>query len=144
MVDRWKSSETSRGATVSRGMTSGQKMAGNPREAQPVDVPGALAQLGDDRELFSEALGVFLENVPRTLDDLQSAISHANAEQLEFVAHGLKGAASNLCAEPTRYVAQQLEHLGRQGKLQGADSIFEELQRHIDRLQEFVASVKQE
>ena len=144
MVDRWKAAETSRAEMVSLEMTSGKKMSCNTREVQPVDVSRALEQLGDDRELFDEALVAFLDNVPRTLDDLQSAISHTNTEQLQLVAHGLKGAASNLCAEPTRCVAQQLEQMGQQGTLEGADSMLEELQRHLDRLQEFVASLKDE
>lgn len=142
MVQQWKSVEASREETVSREMTSRQKNSANPHEAQPVNLATALAQLGDDRELFDEALVAFLESIPRTLDDLQSAISQTNAQQLQLVAHGLKGAASSLCAEPTRYVAQQLENLGEQGKFHGADSMLEELQRHLDRLQEFAATLR--
>ena len=157
MVDKWNSSsETPREALVSpeygadEGGIGVPPITNNNNEvvcnspcAQPVDISRAMVLLGDDRELFDEAIHAFIDGIPDTLDNLQSAISHADAEQVHAVAHGLKGAASNLCAEPTRRVAQKLEAMGRQDKLQGADSLLEELQGHLDRLQEFVVSLKE-
>ena len=110
-------------------------------DESPFDLQKALGQLGNDRELFDEVLATFLEQIPRVMADLQSAVSEGNPAQLRLAAHSLKGAASNLCAEPTRYTAQQLEQMGNQDQLQGAGSRLEELQAHLDRLQAFALSL---
>jgi hypothetical protein len=52
------------------------------------------------------------------------------------------GAASSICAEPTRCVLQQLEQMGKEGEVRAADSLLGELEGHLDRLQQFVASLK--
>jgi HPt (histidine-containing phosphotransfer) domain-containing protein len=110
--------------------------------ASPLDIGRALSQLGGDRELLDDALATFLDNIPQTLDDLQSAVSTADVTRLEMAAHSLKGAASNICAEPTRLVAQRMEQLGRQGELRAADSLLKELRRHLDRLRTFCGALK--
>jgi len=107
----------------------------------PIDIQRALEQLDGDRELFDMVLATFLDNIPRILSDLQSAISDGNVTQSHLVAHSLKGAASNICAEPTRNVAQRFEQMCQQNSLEGASVMLEELQHHVDRLRDFAAAL---
>ena len=102
----------------------------------------ALEQLGGDRELFDMALATFLESTPRILNDLQSAISDGNVNKSCLVVHNLKGAASSICAEPTRAAAQRLEQMCQQSALEGAGVTLQELQQHVDRLRDFAATLK--
>lgn len=105
----------------------------------PLDVEKALNQLGGDRELFNELLAIFLSDLPRLTGAIESAASQADAAGLHAAAHSLKGAASNICAEPTRCVAQQLEKMGQQGELVHVDALLGELHDHLERLREFAA-----
>ncbi len=57
-------------------------------------------------------------------------------------AHSLKGAAANICAEPTRSLSQQLEQVGAQGDLDDAGDLLQELEDHTKRLRAFAASLK--
>ena len=110
----------------------------------PLDIRRALESLGGDRELFDQALAAFLDDLPHALATLQSALRQSSSERLQLTAHNLKGAVSSLGAEPTRRVAQQLEQAGREGKLQAAGAMLEELRAHLARLREFVLSWKDE
>jgi len=143
MAEKWVSRlSVSGGATGSSEHGLAVRADGTVQPKTPLDIQRALKQLGGDRELFDEVLAVFLDELPQLAGELQSAVSNADAERLHAAAHSLKGAASNICAEPTRCVAQELEKRGRQGELQEADELLEELRQHLDRLQEFAASLK--
>jgi CheY-like chemotaxis protein/HPt (histidine-containing phosphotransfer) domain-containing protein len=147
MADKWLPAATA-SAPVKAARTAGEATAPSTEPdghaERPLDVPRALELLGDDRELFDDALAMFLENIPRNLGEIRAAISAANAPKLRLLAHSLKGAASNICAEPTRQAAQKLEQAGQREALQTADSMFEELQGHLDRLQQYAASLREE
>jgi len=145
MVDKWvsKSSSSSEAAGPSEHGPAVYEVAAS-RSKTPLDLERALKQLGGDRELFDEALAVFLDDLPRQAGELESAVSDADAERLHAAAHSLKGAASNICAEPTRCVAQELERRGRHGELKETDLLLEELRQHLDCLQEFAASLREE
>jgi len=68
----------------------------------PVDLAKAMENLGGDRELFDEVLGLFVQTLPQVLKDVELAIKSQDAAKLRLVAHGLKGSAANVCAEPAR------------------------------------------
>ncbi len=143
MVDTWMSAAATPDKSVgSLGAPPESSSDSVSVPERPLDLQKALESLGDDRELFDEALATFLENIPQALDAIQSAISEADSARLQMAAHSLKGAASNIYAEPTRSVAQQLEQLGQEGQFQAAVTMLEELQASLDRLREFVPTLK--
>ena len=109
-----------------------------------IDIEKALSQLEGDRDLLYEALDVFLDTSPALLEDLQSAASAGDGHKLQHAAHSLKGAASNLCAEPVRSVAQQLEEMGRRGELAGVDTVIADLRDHLERLRESVENLEKD
>ncbi len=102
---------------------------------------GRSFQRGDVRVERSrdELLAIFLNDLPRLTGAVESAASQADAAGLNAAAHSLKGAASNICAEPTRRVAQRLEKMGQQGELVDVDALVGELHDHLERLREFAA-----
>ena len=107
-------------------------------EQQPIDVETALDQLGGDRELLDDVVRIFVDTVPDLLTELRSACSSSDAKQVQASAHGIKGAASNICAEPIRGLAQRIEEMGKQDELEHLDSALVQLQDHMDRLRAFV------
>jgi two-component system sensor histidine kinase/response regulator len=84
-------------------------MTDAPREWNPTN---ALARVEGDDTLLRELIGLFLDDYPKTIQDLQKAIIQIDARSLERHAHTLKGSASNFEALPVVTAGQQLESSG--------------------------------
>ncbi|MEQ1946606.1 MAG: Hpt domain-containing protein [Bryobacteraceae bacterium] len=82
-----------------------------------LDREAALIRVGGDEELLHEIAQIFLEDYPKSLDDLREAGMHGDAHRVERTAHGLKGAAANFGAQPVVDAALTLEKMGRQHDL---------------------------
>ncbi|MCP4249747.1 MAG: response regulator, partial [bacterium] len=134
MADRWASDVHPR-----RDPDSRDTVPAEPR--RPLEIELALDQLGGDRGLFDEVLAMFLESAPTQLGDLRAALDRDDGAQLRLLAHSLKGAASNICAEPTRATAERLEQMGAEGETAAAEALLDELQQHLDRLRDHVESL---
>ena len=114
----------------------------SPGEAEnPLDVERAIKQLGGDRTLFDEVLATFIADLPRLMRELQSAALGKDARRLAMAAHSLKGASSNVCADPTCNTSRKLEEIGGRGELQAVGPVLSELEGHVNRLQDFAASL---
>ena len=72
----------------------------------------------------------FLAASGKQFDDVEQAVREGDAEKLRFTAHTFKGTVLNFEARKTASVAQVLEDMGREGKVQGADELLEQLRRN--------------
>ena len=108
---------------------------------RPIDIELALDQLAGDRALLAEVIDTFLGTIPDALGELQAAVANENGRQLEAAAHSLKGAASTICAEPVRRVAQQLEELGKRNEFQDVEVALAEVEAHLNRLRDFAETL---
>ena len=77
------------------------------------DQRALLASLAGDEEILSTLLNSFCETVPERLDQLQAAVATGDFEQVESIAHRIKGGAAQLQAEQLRHHAQRLEQAAR-------------------------------
>ena len=98
------------------------------------DRTAALEHLGGDEELLGEIAGMFLDDAPKQLEILRTAIADADAKCVHKTAHALKGAAANFGVGPATSAAQKLETLGAGGELAAAPAAFAELERTMKRL----------
>ncbi len=112
-----------------------------PETEKIIDVDKVLLMLGGDRAIFIEALTAFLDNLPRTVDRLQSALRSSDAKQLRMAAHSLKGGASSVGAEPVRALASHLEEMAGAGEISTAVDVIDKLEAEIARMQEFARSI---
>jgi hypothetical protein len=116
-------------------------VAGVPGPAHgTLDMEEALVRLEGDRQLLDQALDAFRQAAPETLSSLRAAASRADAPALAAAAHGLKGAAAALCAEPVRRLAERLEATAREAELQDIQPLMEEL---VQRIQDLLAELEQ-
>jgi len=106
-----------------------------------IDQDLALAHLGGDAELLKEIAGVFLDECPRLISEIQDAIAFSNGQALVHAAHSLKGAVGNFGARAAYEAAHRLEKIGREGDLtcapaacQGLEEEVVYLQRELTRL----------
>jgi HPt (histidine-containing phosphotransfer) domain-containing protein len=72
--------------------------------------------------LLSEMIAIFRDDTPRRIRDILTAAAEGNAEELSRTGHALKGGSGALGASAMRYLAAELETLGRSGSTDvGAD-----------------------
>ena len=104
-------------------------------DEQLMDRATALARVGGDLELLREIAALFLDEYPRSLDDIHKALATGDAKRLEHSAHGLKGSVANFCARSAEDAAFQLEQMGRTQKLDHAPAIVVALEQALALLQ---------
>jgi len=114
-----------------------------PAQAKPSATPAedcidwekAAANLEGDRNLLSEIARLFLDDLPPQMEAIHQAVEKAQADDLERLAHRLKGSVGNFAAKPAFEAALSLEKIGRQGDLKQAPQALEALEFEIQRLQ---------
>jgi HPt (histidine-containing phosphotransfer) domain-containing protein len=110
-------------------------MAVESLKTEPIlDIDGALARFGGDKELFIEMSGILLEDAPGVLDDLGRAVDAENAIDVRMRAHALKGLLLGCGGVRAAHVAQLLENAGQSSDLRQASCQFATLQDEFQQL----------
>jgi HPt (histidine-containing phosphotransfer) domain-containing protein len=103
------------------------------REPQTLDKVELLDRLGGDSALFEELAVLFLEDYPRLLESLRTALAERNPQAVEYTAHALKGSVGAFCARPAFEAAFRLEKIGRGGNLDFAGEACTRLEDELER-----------
>jgi HPt (histidine-containing phosphotransfer) domain-containing protein len=83
--------------------------------------------LTTDKDFVGELIDTFLEDAPQLLASLSSALAANDTEAFRRAAHSLKSNAASLGAMTFSASAKELEMMGKDGNLQGADVKVEDL-----------------
>jgi HPt (histidine-containing phosphotransfer) domain-containing protein len=113
-------------------------------DSEVLDRGALLARLGGDEDFLREIADLFLEDCPKLLADIHSAVSTGDAGALEHAAHTLKGSVSNFGAEAARQAAFRLENLGRAGDLKPAGEAYSSLVQEIERFTDALGNLSRE
>ena len=116
--------------------TSGLSVSAKMRRNDVFNHGEMLNRLGDDLELVTELIELFLEESPKLLVDVQIAVQRRDAKAIERTAHRLKGSAGNFGMNATVKTAMRLEVLGRTGDLSDAEATCQSLCDELRQLQE--------
>jgi len=81
----------------------------------PVDFATALRWVDGDHELLAELIGIFLEDCPKKLHDLEQAVKEGNAIGVRQSAHSVKGMVAGFNARSAHGLANEMEGLGKAG-----------------------------
>lgn len=76
----------------------------------------------DDPAFLPRVIQLFLTTVPPELEKLRQCFKNGQAHEMGRVAHGILSSSQNLGALPMSEICLQLDHLGRDGKLDNARS----------------------
>ncbi|MBV8817868.1 MAG: Hpt domain-containing protein [Acidobacteriaceae bacterium] len=98
------------------------------------DLSIALGMTGGDTQLLKELTELFLEEYPKLLECLRSAIASKDPRKIEMAAHKLKGSTSGFGAKLAVEKALFIEKQGREGNLDGLDQAFQELEQAYEPL----------
>ncbi len=72
-----------------------------------------LEKLSGDVKTTDMLIQVFLEDIPLQIEAINQALDSGDTEQTCLVAHTIKGAAGNLCADSLQKLAQEIETAAR-------------------------------
>lgn len=95
-------------------------------------------------EFLQEIAGLFLEDCPRLLAEIRTAVTGGDARSLEYAAHTLKGSVANFGAEAAGEAAFLLETLGRAGDLKPATEAYSALEQEIQRFTQALGALSEE
>lgn len=106
----------------------------------PVIDPQAIENLrslnpGDNDEFLREIAGIFLEDTPLRIIELEQSVAAADLAKFTRAAHSIKGSSSNLGAMALRAVAEKLEHHARTDGMTGSAPFVAEIKSEFARAQ---------
>jgi HPt (histidine-containing phosphotransfer) domain-containing protein len=95
--------------------------------------PEALWERVDgDMELLRDLLTIFKEESPAMLKSLEEAIQSGSPVELERAGHKIKGSVLQFSGYAAAAAALQLEQLGRDGTVAGAEATLQKLKQEIE------------
>jgi HPt (histidine-containing phosphotransfer) domain-containing protein len=105
-----------------------------------LDVDGALARFGGDRQLFAEMAGFVLEDAPELYSELRGAVESHDGPTTRMKAHALKGLVASCGGVRAASAAHKLEATEDNSQTSSLlDELGDELERLIQALRRFVA-----
>ncbi|HEX9644753.1 MAG TPA: Hpt domain-containing protein [Acidimicrobiia bacterium] len=102
-------------------------------ELRIVDMDKALELMGG-QELFTEIVGMLLDELPDLVDQLHADAAAGDLVALSKTAHRLKGNFGVVAAEQAYAAARDLEYAGREEDVAGAELCLVELEAAIERV----------
>jgi histidine phosphotransfer protein HptB len=88
---------------------------------------------GDNDEFLREIAGIFLEDTPQRIAELDQSLAAGDIPKFTRAAHSIKGSSANLGAVGLRAVAEKLEHQSRTEGLGNVTALLAELRIEYDR-----------
>lgn len=82
---------------------------------------------GDNDEFLREITGIFLDDTPLRIRELEESLAAGDEGKFVRAAHSIKGSAANLGAVQVRAIAEALEHRSRADGLAGLAPLIGEL-----------------
>lgn len=107
----------------------------------PIDLPSALARIGDDESFLLELLDLFKMDFEAKIEGLQTAIDQEDFISIQELGHSLKGASANLSLPFLQKAALDMESAGRNKNLDRARGALGTLGQEFQNLQEFLSSM---
>jgi CheY-like chemotaxis protein len=100
----------------------------------PVDLSAVVETVEGDEALLAELVRVFAHDYPKRLTEIREAIAIGESKRLERASHGLRGEVGLFSAQVACNLAATLETMGREGHLDNALGVLQELEREIERV----------
>ncbi|MFZ2957356.1 MAG: PAS domain S-box protein [Candidatus Ozemobacteraceae bacterium] len=143
MLRKWLKGGTDKGSSPTVFPIAGEKAGTasiSPDEAQVDDVhliEAKLSQLVESLDLDSatEIWGLYLQSGPTYLDNMNEAIQQQDASRLKKEAHAFKGACGNIGAKNLHGFCRQLEEMGAQFELSGAQTVLDRAKALFDTIE---------
>jgi HPt (histidine-containing phosphotransfer) domain-containing protein len=90
-----------------------------------IDIDALSARLGNNATIVEKILDIFTTQYDNGAPVFESAITSGNTEEIYHLAHSLKGALANMCADEDAAAAAELESAARSGEIPEAHLVSE-------------------
>jgi hypothetical protein len=90
-----------------------------------------------DRPIRDEIIRSGVESIPGKSNYIYDAIIHGNAKEVERHAHSLKGIIGYFNIDEIYNLVYELEKMGREDRLEGAEKVYGKLKILLDDMNEF-------
>jgi CheY-like chemotaxis protein len=100
----------------------------------PFDLSLALRHASGDRDLLREMLVLFAKDYPVRIQTLREAVQRADPEEMTRAAHALKGTLLVLGAATAASLAERLEALAGEGRVEEAGALVRALEGESERV----------
>lgn len=87
---------------------------------------------GDNDEFLRELVGIYLDDTPLRLLELDQSLASGDRPKFTRAAHSIKGSSANLGAVAVRSVAESLEHRSAQEDLSALAGLIVELKAEFE------------
>jgi two-component system, sensor histidine kinase and response regulator len=98
----------------------------------------------DDVDFALELLGEFEKRLAERVDEIGRHAREGNLTAIAAAAHGLKGVAATVTAEPVRALAAKLESSGKAGDLSELASLVDQLRHEAQRCLRYIPELRQQ
>lgn len=95
----------------------------------------------DNDEFLREIAGIFLEDTPLRIQELEESLAAADLPKFARAAHSIKGSSSNLGAMTLRAAAEKLEHHARTSGLKEVNGMVNAIKDEFARTQTELAKI---
>jgi HPt (histidine-containing phosphotransfer) domain-containing protein len=106
--------------------------------ATPIDYSSALRWVEGDRALLAELTEIFVQDCPLRMKELEVSILRDDADLIKRAAHSLKGMVSGFGAHEAWALAQEMEDLGRNGRVPEAGNLLPLVMREFTQVIEYL------
>lgn len=96
---------------------------------------------GDNDEFLREIAGIFLEDTPQRIAELDQSLAAGDVAKFTRAAHSIKGSSANLGAVALRVVAEKLEHQSRTAGLGGVAPGVADVKKEFERAKAELATL---
>jgi histidine phosphotransfer protein HptB len=113
---------------------------------EPVIDPLAFAELKATvgADFIVELIDAYLDDTPRLIKELAESLAQKDATKFGRTAHSIKSSSAALGALQFSTLAKELELIGKQGDLSGAETKVEQLQKHYVQVQRSLEELRDE
>lgn len=104
-------------------------------KAKPVfDQKSVLERVGGDTEFLKELMELFKSDYPAKMAQLSKGIREKDFKTIKESAHSIKSASGNLSLTRVYDLSFKIEGMGRKGKIQGIEKVYNELEEELGKI----------
>jgi CheY-like chemotaxis protein/HPt (histidine-containing phosphotransfer) domain-containing protein len=108
-------------------------------DALPVDMDRLRISLGDDPEERAEFLGLYLEQMSTSLENLRDVIASGNCREVHRIAHNCAGVSATCGMATVADLFRRLDRKGSDEDLTGAEDLRQQICAEFERIRLFVS-----
>lgn len=109
-----------------------------------LDINEFLERIQNDKGLLWELLDIFVEDFQQKRTQLHEASRNNDATEVRKLAHALKGSSANISAHQLSSVLLDLERMGKNNTLAGADKLLADMDKKFEVLLVRISRLREE